>query len=108
RLRRSVELGRVIRDSVADTLSTWLISHPDDAPIAFVNLSPHDLLDDALYSANAPLSRYATRVVVEITERAALERIDGLSRRIGDLRKLGFRVAVDDLGAGYAGLSSFA
>jgi EAL domain-containing protein (putative c-di-GMP-specific phosphodiesterase class I) len=27
---------------------------------------------------------------------------------VGDLRKQGYRVAVDDLGAGYAGLSSFA
>lgn len=31
-----------------------------------------------------------------------------MERRVGRLRRQGFRVAVDDLGAGYAGLSSFA
>src|SRR5262249_10873481 len=28
--------------------------------------------------------------------------------RIAELRRMGFRIALDDLGAGYAGLSSFA
>jgi EAL domain-containing protein (putative c-di-GMP-specific phosphodiesterase class I) len=45
--------------------------------------------------------------VLEITERSSLERVDGLGARLGKLRKLGFQIAVDDLGAGYAGLSSF-
>jgi EAL domain-containing protein (putative c-di-GMP-specific phosphodiesterase class I) len=51
---------------------------------------------------------FARRVVLEITERAALDEIRGLPNRIARLRELGFKIAVDDLGAGYAGLSSFA
>ena len=31
-----------------------------------------------------------------------------MQARIGRLREMGFRIAVDDLGAGYAGLTSFA
>ena len=32
----------------------------------------------------------------------------GLAARVAKLRKIGFRIAIDDLGAGYAGLTSFA
>ena len=49
----------------------------------------------------------ASRVVLELTERATLDEVDGAHERL-DRRKLGFRIALDDLGAGYAGLSSFA
>jgi EAL domain-containing protein (putative c-di-GMP-specific phosphodiesterase class I) len=47
-------------------------------------------------------------VVLEITERAALEEVDDVPGRAQRLRDLGFGLAVDDLGAGYAGLNSFA
>jgi EAL domain-containing protein (putative c-di-GMP-specific phosphodiesterase class I) len=46
-------------------------------------------------------------VVLEITERTSLARISDVRECVARLRKLGFRIAVDDLGAGYAGLSSF-
>jgi EAL domain-containing protein (putative c-di-GMP-specific phosphodiesterase class I) len=74
----------------------------------FVNLHPQDLNDADLFTATAPLSRIANRIVLEITERASLEDIKDVRDRIGELRKLGFRIAVDDLGAGYAGLTTFA
>jgi EAL domain-containing protein (putative c-di-GMP-specific phosphodiesterase class I) len=47
-------------------------------------------------------------VVLEITERASLEGIPDFRTRILNLRDLGYRIAVDDLGAGYAGLNTFA
>ena len=96
-------LGRRIRAQVAALIP----SAPPDALI-FVNLHPSDLEDDELCSPASPLTHHASRVVLEITERATLDRISGLSRRVRRLRDLGFRIAVDDLGAGYAGLSSFA
>jgi len=37
-----------------------------------------------------------------------LDHVTDLRSRIATLRELGFRIAVDDLGAGYAGLSTFA
>lgn len=102
RLGRLEELGRVIRDRVAASV--------ESAPfeLVFVNLHTRDLLDEALYSPHAPLSKLARRVVLEITERAALDEVKDASARIAALRRLGFRIAVDDLGAGYAGLTSFA
>jgi EAL domain-containing protein (putative c-di-GMP-specific phosphodiesterase class I) len=46
--------------------------------------------------------------VLEITERARLGRADVVRRQALRLRALGFRVAIDDMGAGYAGLASLA
>jgi EAL domain-containing protein (putative c-di-GMP-specific phosphodiesterase class I) len=102
-LGRLFELGRKIRGSVAETIRTAT------APILiFMNLHPRDLLDEQLYDADAPLSRVAKQVVLEITERASLVGIADLQSRLAALRELGFRLALDDLGAGYAGLTSFA
>jgi len=46
--------------------------------------------------------------VLEITERASLDQVKDVRARVAALREMGFRIAVDDLGAGYAGLTSFA
>jgi EAL domain-containing protein (putative c-di-GMP-specific phosphodiesterase class I)/CheY-like chemotaxis protein len=97
------ELGRRIRRRVAD-----LIPSAPSRALMFVNLHPSDLTDEELFSDDGALTPHATRTVLEITERATLDEIPGVSRRIRQLRDRGFRIAVDDLGAGYAGLSSFA
>jgi EAL domain-containing protein (putative c-di-GMP-specific phosphodiesterase class I) len=74
----------------------------------FINLHVYDLLDDDLFDPARPLARMATRVVLEISERASLHDVPNLQPRIARLRAMGFRIAVDDLGAGNAGLTSFA
>lgn len=102
RLGRLRELGRCIRDRVADTMATL----PDGA-FMFVNLHTQDLEDEHLSSELSKLSAYGPRVVLEITERASIQRIPNVRARLEALRKLGFRLAIDDLGAGYAGLNSF-
>lgn len=95
-------LGRRIRDRAVEGFK----EAPEGAHL-FVNLHPADLMDSQLFSASAPLSKIAPRVVLEITERASLEKLDDVPGRVASLRALGFRVAIDDLGAGYAGLGSF-
>ena len=102
RLGRLHELGRTIRAKVASHIAAC------PAESVYVNLHGRDLLDDQLYAPDAPLTAFATRVVLEITERASLEEVKGFEGRARGLRKLGFRLAIDDLGAGYAGLTSFA
>jgi EAL domain-containing protein (putative c-di-GMP-specific phosphodiesterase class I) len=72
-----------------------------------VNLHSADLNDEDLYSADAPLSKIATRVVLEVTERASLYGVKNVVACIARLKVLGFQIAIDDLGAGYAGLTSF-
>ena len=103
RLGRLDDLGRAIRSAAAGALS----GAPPDA-LLFVNLHPTDLGDDDLYDRGAPLGKVAARVVLEITERASLDGLDSVAVRVRELRAMGFRVAIDDLGAGYAGLSSLA
>lgn len=95
-------LGRVIRQRVSEGAENVAPGR-----LVFVNIHPQDLEDEELYSATAPLAAHAPRVVLEITERATLERINDLSSRVEALRSIGYRLAVDDLGAGYAGLTSF-
>jgi EAL domain-containing protein (putative c-di-GMP-specific phosphodiesterase class I) len=103
RLGSIQELGRVIRSRTAAAFG----AAPADA-LLFVNLHPIELRDADLYDPSAPLSHLASRVVLEITERTPLEHIGGLGPRVHALKKMGFRIAVDDLGAGYAGLGHFA
>jgi EAL domain-containing protein (putative c-di-GMP-specific phosphodiesterase class I) len=74
----------------------------------FVNLHPTELLDPELYSPQAPLSALGRRVVLEVTERAGLDEIPELRSRVARLRELGFRIALDDFGAGSAGLGALA
>jgi len=102
RLDRVAEVGRIVRNQVAEDVP--------GAPsqFVFVNLHSHDLLDDHLYDPSSPLSRVAPRVVLEVTERASLATVNDIETRVAKLRHLGFRIALDDLGAGYSGLASFA
>jgi EAL domain-containing protein (putative c-di-GMP-specific phosphodiesterase class I) len=103
RLQALTELGRLVRRRAAEGLR----DAPEDA-LLFVNLHPRDLVDADLSDPEAPLSAFASRIVLEVTERAPLGGIEDLEGRVKALRAMGFRIAIDDLGAGYAGLSSFA
>jgi DNA-binding NtrC family response regulator/EAL domain-containing protein (putative c-di-GMP-specific phosphodiesterase class I) len=95
------KLGRKIRALSAAALASR-------REVLFVNLHPDDLLDAELVDADSPLAQMASRVILEVTERAALPTSPLLAERIARLRTLGYRLAVDDIGAGYSGLASFA
>jgi EAL domain-containing protein (putative c-di-GMP-specific phosphodiesterase class I)/ActR/RegA family two-component response regulator len=99
---RMQELGRRIRALVAKDAA--------EIPTAsiFVNLHPSDLLDPELYNPSSSLAGVAHRLVLEITERATLDTVPDVKALMTRLRSMGFRIAVDDLGAGYSGLSSLA
>ncbi|HEX6273359.1 MAG TPA: EAL domain-containing response regulator [Polyangiaceae bacterium] len=103
RLGRIQELGRSVRKMAADRAKQL-----DPDTLLFVNLHPLELADPELLSPNSPLAACAERVVLEVTERASLDQVRDLRERLVLLRRLGYRIALDDLGAGYAGLSSFA
>ena len=103
RLDRLDDLGRRVRGIAAKAFE----KAPDDA-LLFVNLHTRDLLDPLLYDPAMLLTRMASRVVLEVTERSTIDDVKDIQIRVTALRRLGFRIAIDDLGAGYAGLSSFA
>jgi EAL domain-containing protein (putative c-di-GMP-specific phosphodiesterase class I)/CheY-like chemotaxis protein len=101
-LGRQYELTRAIYQNIA--------SRADELPdgrLLFVNVHPPDLLDPSLHSRGSPLAPYADRIVLEITERASIERMGDISAVVRGLRALKYRLAIDDLGTGYAGLASF-
>jgi len=95
-------LGRVVRELATKPFLD------DRAGLLFINLHPHDLEDPDLYDRDSALASLANRVVLEMAERESLLNIDGFEHKMDALRELGFRIAVDDLGAGYAGLNSIA
>jgi EAL domain-containing protein (putative c-di-GMP-specific phosphodiesterase class I) len=91
------ELGRKVRLAVARTMDEL-----EGKPLIFVNLHGNELLDGELYTRANALWERAARVVFELTEHV---RVEGMERRLRTLRNSGFRVAIDDLGAGYAALN---
>ena len=96
-------LGHRTRGLIAEVMA----QHPG-VPGVFINLHVLDLLDEQLYAADSPLMPFAARIHFEITERMAIEQVPDLHERVERLRKLGYKIAVDDLGEGYSGLNSFA
>jgi EAL domain-containing protein (putative c-di-GMP-specific phosphodiesterase class I) len=102
RLGRLYDVGRAVRCKASEPMQS--VCPP---ALLFINLHALDLNDEALTSPSAPLTMIAPRVVLEITERASLDPIEDVPSRIAQLRELGFRIAIDDLGAGYSGLMSF-
>lgn len=103
RVGRLDDIGRKMREAAPEPFVART-----DGLLLFVNLHPRDLLDDALFEADTALGKMAHAVVLEITERAALEQLDDAAGRTARLRELGYSIAIDDVGAGYAGLSSIA
>jgi EAL domain-containing protein (putative c-di-GMP-specific phosphodiesterase class I) len=81
---------------------------PDAPPgaLLFVNVHPAALVQSSLFAADNALAGIADRVVLEITERSSLERVTDIDAKIDALRAAGFRIAIDDLGSGYSGLTS--
>jgi len=102
RLGRIHDLGRAVRASVARAAS----AAPADT-LLFVNVHGLELIDEELFDPRGPLIRFAPRIVFEITERIGIDPIAGPAR-LEMLRRLGYRIAIDDLGAGYAALGALA
>ena len=84
-------------------------SRLDEQLYLSVNLSPRSLETESFspFELLALGRRYgidATRMVVELTEREAVEDLDRLRAGLSALRRHGVRIAADDVGAGNAGL----
>ena len=102
RLGRIHDLGRTVRAAVARAARDV----PDDV-LLFVNVHGLELTDEDLFSERCALAPIASRVVLEITERIGLDAVAGPAQ-VALLRRHGYRIAVDDLGAGYAALGALA
>jgi diguanylate cyclase (GGDEF)-like protein len=99
---RVIELGRACRSVSMNPLAQL----PPEVRL-FINLHPREL-DDVGLIHEEPVERWASRLCFEITETAAIEDYERVRTVIAQLREHGCRIALDDLGAGYAGLNSLA
>lgn len=100
-------LGR-LGDVVASRALEWLSVLPQHVNL-FLNVHPNELADtEAARRRFSSLQPVAHRIVVEITERSSILQLEGWRRSLDFLTSAGFRIAVDDLGAGYNSLSMLA
>ena len=83
---------------------------PADHRIALsINLSPRDVVRDGLAEALAEITAAAggdpADLILDVTERALLDDPRRAARQLQSLRDKGFRIALDDFGAGWSSLS---
>lgn len=67
-----------------------------------LNASPETMMSPGFRAALADV--YAERVILELTEHTSIEDYEAFERAVGELRATGLRLAVDDVGAGFASL----
>lgn len=75
----------------------------------FLNCDPYLLESEKFKTVKEVFSGYgisSNEVYLEITERSAVNSFDTFYERIRDFRQDGFKIAVDDMGAGYSSLES--
>lgn len=101
RVGRVGELGAVVHTRAAEALRR------DENLTLFVNVDVEELMGPISADQDA-LSEYAHRVVLEVTERAPISELPEVRERASALREKGYRFAIDDLGGGYAGLTTLA
>ncbi|MBT8495514.1 MAG: GGDEF domain-containing phosphodiesterase, partial [Deltaproteobacteria bacterium] len=104
RAGKILALSRVLRELTVEPADQLA----DDVHL-FINLHPLDLFDSRLLSGEEEgLVAQAKRVVLEVTEVAEIKNFERVREHLDILREFGFRIAVDDLGAGYSGLNNLA
>jgi EAL domain-containing protein (putative c-di-GMP-specific phosphodiesterase class I) len=94
-------LGLKLELAAAGAALTRLSQVPEDLFVS-VNLSPEAVTSPALLRALS--GRTGSRVVVEITEHAAVEDYGPLRLALAEIKALGVRFAIDDVGSGFASL----
>ncbi|HEY8470539.1 MAG TPA: EAL domain-containing protein [Longimicrobiales bacterium] len=100
------EVGRLLRRLAIEGIRDRLA--PDE--FLFLNVDPHDF-EDPTFRELGPQDLGVVdprRIVLEITERVAITDYPRFQEHLAAFRALGFRLAVDDAGSGYAGLGSIA
>jgi len=106
-----VEAGRWVIDAACAQMADWRRDHTTMADVHLaLNISRIQFdASDLVQSISEALDRYGLQpgdLVVEATETAITERTAELEERLGVLRELGIRIAIDDFGVGQSSLSA--
>lgn len=104
-----VELDLYMVEQACRLLRSWM--EHGMAPVS-ISVNQSKLLffePDYVQDLTAMLDRYnvpAQYIVLEILEGLALENVDELNEKIGQLQAKGFRVSLDDFGSGYSSMNT--
>jgi diguanylate cyclase (GGDEF)-like protein/PAS domain S-box-containing protein len=104
-----VPLGQWVLETACRQAAAWQADFPAVRPLGLsVNLSTRQLqhpgLVDEVAGALAASGFPASSLTLEMTETAALDGANAVASSLRGLRALGVRLAIDDFGAGFAGL----
>jgi diguanylate cyclase (GGDEF)-like protein len=107
--RLVVPLGRWVLQEACRQAMVWQAALPSGgAPVVSVNLSGVELAQNDLAgyveSVLKETGLSASTLMLELTETALVQDTELAKTRLGELRSLGVRLAVDDFGTGYASL----
>ena len=109
-IRAAERHGRLgcLSSLVFERVKEWFEKLPENVNI-FVNIHPKELSNGQQILQNLEvLEPWSARTIIEITERARIQAIDSWDITLNSILKMGFNVAVDDLGAGYSSLGMLA
>ena len=102
------DLDHYVWASVAESIRAWKEKYGITIPVS-VNVSRIDLFDPQIIDILQDLiSRNRLDyhdLPLEVTESAYTEDADQIVEKVGQLRKLGFRIEMDDFGSGYSSLN---
>lgn len=96
-----VGMGAMLELSAVRLAVTELPAFPTDVYLS-LNLSPAAILSGEIQQALADVQR--NRLLLEITEHAAVDDYDRLMQVLAPLRATGLRIAIDDAGAGFSSM----
>jgi len=95
-----VGLGAELELAAIEAALERLAEFPADAALA-INVSPATALNPRFFELVLGI---ADRLIIEITEHAQVEDYDELAEALAPLRACGAKLAIDDVGAGFASL----
>lgn len=98
-----VPIGRLMLAELAQDVPRWVETHDEDFFIC-LNLSVREVCDRSIVDelVAGPLSQYASRLMVEITESLELQESSEATVHLERIRTAGMRIAIDDFGAGFS------
>ncbi|WP_338033029.1 EAL domain-containing protein [Hydrogenivirga caldilitoris] len=85
-------------------INVELLSKNKDIEVS-INLIPTDITDETVLSELEAIDRkLRKRMLLEITEVEGIPSFEHMKNSVSRLRKLGYRICIDDFGAGYSNL----
>ena len=95
--RQEIEVLRRLYAKATDTIGLATHEAIEEGRAIYHRIFTPDVKIRTSNTGADPLTAFAHRTVLEITEREALEDGQELQRRLKQLRALGYRIAIDDL-----------